>query len=203
MSGGPTPPSAADSKFASFSPPPLQELATGPVSQTGPQRQPGVGVGARVCGPKASFNRLAIGTSGRIEPRQSPPTPRSAPWKGGGDFSVTNFRFATQRIARFIIAVGSDRRHVPPSPQRHPGLEPGSRFFLLGPRGGDRLRSGSVRDHPETRTKVSGTPARARGDEKGIANAKYGAVPLEAIRFRLNRIAFSYSLVCRDFRASR
>jgi len=203
MSGGPARPSAADSKFASLSPPPFQELATGPVAQTGPQRQPGVGVGARVCGLRDSFNRLAIGTSGVSSTLSPHPPLDPLPGREGEILASRTFdsphsasRVSSSPLVQ-IEGTSLQALAVTPAP------EPESRFFLLGPRGGDRLHSGSARDHPETRTKVSGTPARGRGDEKGIANAKYGAVPLEAIRFRLNRIAFSYSLVCRDVRASR
>ena len=63
--------------------PSLSELATGPVSQTGPQRQLGVGVGARVCGPKGSFNRLAIGTSGASSPVSPHPPLNPLPGREG------------------------------------------------------------------------------------------------------------------------
>ena len=47
-------------------------------------------------------------------PRQSPPTPRSPPWKGGGDFNVTNFRLAALAHCafhpHFTTAVGFERR---------------------------------------------------------------------------------------------
>ena len=124
-------PSAADSKFASFSPPPLQELATGPVSQTGPQRQPGVGVGAGVCGPKDSLNRLAIGTSEASSPLSPHPPLDPLPGREGEILTSRTFDspYSASRVSSSplvqIEGTSLQALSVTPAP------EPGSRFFPL------------------------------------------------------------------------
>ena len=62
-----------------------------------------------------------------------------------------------------------------------PAPEPGSRFFPFGPRGGDRLRSGSARDHPETRTRSAGPRL-----EAGVTKKESRTRITEPSRWRLS-----------------
>jgi len=96
-----------------FISPPFKSWRPAPVSRTGPQRQLGVGVGARVRGPRTPSTALQVGLRGHRAP-SVPTHPLIPSLEGRGDFNATNFRFAALAHRafhpRFTTAVGFERR---------------------------------------------------------------------------------------------